>query len=87
LFVIISHESKPGYLTTEFWVLLFINIMPEVGAIDVGNTKLKGALHVLTVVAYMLSRGIAKAGQPVETAPVLNELPADVVDQGDAGKP
>jgi len=43
----------------------------------------KAWLHVITVVGYAVSRGLAKLGQPTESAPVLSKPPT--ADQGDAG--
>lgn len=59
---------KPGYLTTEFWLVLIINVLPELGAIDVGDAKIKGLLHALTILGYLLSRGIAKMNPPKDGA-------------------
>jgi hypothetical protein len=55
-------ETKPGVRTTEFWAFIILNVLPEIGAIDVGDAKLKGALHILTFVAYAIARGLAKQG-------------------------
>lgn len=62
---------KPGWRTTEFWLVLLANVLPELGAIDVGGSKVKGILHAVTIVGYAISRGIAKAtGQEVNAKPV-----------------
>jgi hypothetical protein len=55
-------ETKSGLRTTEFWALIVLNVLPELGAIDVGDAKLKGLLHILTFVAYAIARGLAKQG-------------------------
>jgi hypothetical protein len=60
-------ESKPGTRTTEFWLVILINLLPELGAIDVGSTKIKGLLHLVTVAGYALARGLAKQGVPADS--------------------
>lgn len=80
----INTESKPGYLTTEFWLVLLANILPEIGAIDVGDARLKGLLHIVTVLGYAISRGLAKHGQPA--VEILEPLPGEILpDEGDKG--
>lgn len=60
-------ESKPGYLTTEFWLVVLVNVLPELGVIDVGDTRLKGLIHLLTIVGYAIARGLAKQGVPADS--------------------
>jgi hypothetical protein len=57
----VTPTIKPGWRTTEFWLILLVNVLPEIGAIDVGGTKVKAYLHAITLFGYALSRGIAKA--------------------------
>lgn len=58
-------ETKPGYLTTEFWVsiisglYLFFN---TTGVLDQIPNKYSGLLLALITAAYTVSRGIAKQG-------------------------
>jgi hypothetical protein len=61
---LVTNESKPGYLTTEFWLVVASNFLVNVGAIDVGNSKYRGLLLILSVAGYALSRGLAKQGVP-----------------------
>lgn len=69
-------ETKPGYLTTEFWAMILINVLPELGAIDVGGAKVKAILHAVTVTGYAISRGFAKFGvKPDTTSNTARELP------------
>jgi hypothetical protein len=84
-------ETRPGVRTTEFWLVLLANVLPELGAIDLGNTKTKAWLHIVTIVGYAISRGLAKNGvaadatDPLADTPV--EHPASIEsDQGDAGQ-
>lgn len=60
-------ETKPGYLTTEFWVTMFGNLsglLNLVGAWDfVPNKWIVIALAVLNGL-YAVSRGQAKQGIP-----------------------
>jgi hypothetical protein len=78
-------ESKPGYLTTEFWLILLLNVLPELGAIDVGDTKIKGLIHVASIVGYALSRGLAKAGVP-NVIPAASLTPVNNTFVGTAGE-
>lgn len=62
-----SNESKPGYLTTEFWITIFANLG---GILDLTNAW-KFIPHQWAVIgiaiinaAYAVSRGIAKQGIP-----------------------
>ncbi len=54
-------ETRAGYLTTEFWLVITANLLVNLGAIDVG-AKYRGILAVVSVVGYTLSRGLAKQG-------------------------
>lgn len=58
-----NRETKPGVLTTEFWLVIIANALVNVGAIDVG-AKYRGLLAVLSTLGYALSRGLAKTGVP-----------------------
>jgi hypothetical protein len=55
-------ETKSGLKTTEFWALIVLNVLPELGAIDVGSAKIKGLIHLATIVGYAIARGLAKQG-------------------------
>lgn len=66
----VTRETKPGLLTTEFWLVLLANVLVNVGAIDVG-AKYRGLLAVLSTLGYALSRGLAKNGVP-EQAPIAD---------------
>lgn len=57
-------ETRPGYKTTEFWLVLVGNILINVGAIDVGGAKYRGLFAIVTVAGYSLARGFAKNGVP-----------------------
>jgi hypothetical protein len=59
---------KPGLKTTELWLVIIINVLPELGAIDVGGSKVKAWLHAVTVVGYAISRGLAKLNTPIDPA-------------------
>lgn len=58
-------ETKPGYLTTEFWITMLGNLgglLNLVGAWNfVPNTWIVGALAVINGL-YAVSRGQAKQG-------------------------
>src|SRR3954471_20456987 len=57
-------ETRPGWRTTEFWLVLAGNILINIGAVDVGGAKYRGLFAILSVVGYSLARGLAKNGVP-----------------------
>lgn len=59
----LAQESKPGYLTTEFWLVVLANALTQLGAIDVPE-RYEWLVLVLTLIGYALSRGLAKLGEP-----------------------
>src|SRR4051812_42647583 len=73
----IEHESKPGYLTTEFWITILILILNNLSVLPIPD-KYQGITNVATSVAYILSRGIAKIGAPEVTVPVAHTDPSDI---------
>ncbi len=60
----VIQEAKPGYKTTEFWLLLIGTLATQVGALDLPGENGKTITTTALFVAYVLSRGIAKAGVP-----------------------
>jgi hypothetical protein len=60
-------ETKPGYLTTEFWTtvtLIVLGIVQDAtGAVAVNNKWTTLAMAIIGGL-YTASRGIAKAGIP-----------------------
>ena len=60
-------ETKPGYLTTEFWSTITLNVLGVVqlctGSVDVNNKYVALAMAIVTGL-YNGSRGLAKAGIP-----------------------
>jgi hypothetical protein len=73
-------ETRNGLKTTEFWALIVLNVLPEIGAIDVGDARIKGLLHIVTFFAYAIARGLAKQGVPAEPEePVVPVEPSDGV--------
>ncbi len=62
-------ESKPGLKTTEFGLTAVALIATQVGALDLPGEYSQTIATVAIVVAYILSRGIAKAGVPNIPAP------------------
>lgn len=72
-------ETKPFYLTSEFWITVGVTAASLAGGLPVGG-KTASIIAAVSTAAYAISRGLAKAG----TSP----LPAvPVVDEGDAGAP
>lgn len=58
-----ARESKPGYLTTEFWVTLLTLVLNNLSVLPIPD-KYQGLINVLVPIGYALSRGLAKSGQP-----------------------
>lgn len=75
-------ETKPGWQTTEFWLVLLGNILINVGAVDVGGAKYRGLFAILSVVGYALARGLAKNGIPDG----MGGPEQPVGDEGDTGE-
>jgi len=84
--MVVQHESKPGYLTTEFWVTILTLILNNVSVLPIPD-KWQGAINAILPVGYALARGLAKLGHPEVS--VLPSDPAgiepDVGDVGPAG--
>lgn len=74
-------ETRPGWKTTEFWLVLLGNILINAGAVDVGGAKYRGLFAILSVVGYALARGLAKSGVPDG----LGQPPIDIGDEYDDG--
>lgn len=78
-------ETKPGYLTTEFWVTILTLVLNNISALPVPD-KYQGLINVLLPVAYVIARGLAKQGVPnTVPATILNQ--ASVGDHGALGNP
>lgn len=60
----VIEETKAGYKTTEFYLVILYEILTQSGAIHLPGTYGKVAAGAAGIVAYVLSRGIAKAGVP-----------------------
>jgi hypothetical protein len=80
-------ETKPFYLTSEFWVSAGLQILLWIGALptDGAPSWAKTAISAAGVVAYALSRGVAKSGPPFK---VLSHslLPEEVDGQSEGVK-
>ena len=65
-------ESKPGYLTTEFWTsvlsALYL-ILNSTGVVNQIPSKWSGVALAVVTAAYALSRGAAKQGVPYKNVP------------------
>lgn len=71
-------ETKPFYLSSEFWGTVGVNAAAIAGVIP-GGHKITGIVIAISTAAYAIARGLAKSG----TSPV----PVVPVDQGDVGHP
>jgi hypothetical protein len=60
-------ETKPGYETTEFWLMVFgvlVNFVNIAGIWDFVSNWHSGILMTIIMAAYKISRGEAKKGIP-----------------------
>ncbi len=58
-------ETKPGYLTTEFWVSIFTGfymVLNTTGVLSQIPDKFAGIATAIIAAAYAVSRGQAKQG-------------------------
>lgn len=65
-------ESKPGYLTTEFWITLFSNLGGLLNLLGAWNfVPNKWVVIAMAVIngLYAVSRGQAKQGVPYNPPP------------------
>lgn len=57
-----NSETKPFYVTSEFWVFVGAEITTFAGWLPTSNSELKTIVAAAAAGAYKLSRGLAKAG-------------------------
>jgi hypothetical protein len=65
-------ETKPGYLTTEFWVSILTGIymaLNTTGILDEIPTKWSTIALAVVSAAYAVSRGQAKSGVKPDVPP------------------
>jgi hypothetical protein len=65
-------ETKPGYLTTEFWVSIFTGgymFLNTTGVLDQIPNRYSGLLLAIIGGAYTVSRGQAKNGVKPDPKP------------------
>jgi hypothetical protein len=62
--IFISTEARPGFITSEFWFTLFgfVALAILAYASDALGVRWGMGMAVAILVAYIVSRGIAKAG-------------------------
>jgi hypothetical protein len=59
----VIEETRKGYKTTEFWLVIVISVLTTLNGIPMPD-KYEGFVVAALGVAYALSRGIAKKGVP-----------------------
>jgi hypothetical protein len=64
-------ETKPFFLTSEWWVTVAVVVTALSGVLPVGSRAATVCATIVTA-AYALSRGLAKAGVPVDTGPAVS---------------
>jgi len=60
-------ETKPAYLTTEFWITIFgllVNFVNVAGVWDWASNWHSGIIMTVLIAAYSVARGEAKKGVP-----------------------
>jgi hypothetical protein len=57
-----NSETKPFYVTSEFWVFVGAEVTTLAGWLPTHNPELRTILAGAAAGAYKLSRGLAKAG-------------------------
>jgi len=64
MFVAGETEARPGIMTTEFWLTILASMTVVIAAYvsDSFETNVGWALFAGIVAAYLISRGLAKAG-------------------------
>jgi hypothetical protein len=67
--------TKPGYLTSEFWLTATTLLLTNLGTLEVPE-RFRWLLTLGVVVGYSLSRAIAKVGGPLIEGPELPVHPA-----------
>lgn len=69
----IIRETKSGWKTTEFWVTVAVSLLTVLDGVPLPE-KFEGFVVSAVVVAYALSRGLAKQGVP-HVEPPLDDDP------------
>lgn len=70
--VTVATEAKPGYKTTEFWIMVLAlvvsTVQEAVGLFNIQDTRVL-LFQSIIVGAYTISRGLAKAAVPALVKP------------------
>ena len=72
-------ETKPGYLTTEFWTMVITNLINLANLVGIWNfvpNKYSAIIMAILGGAYAAARGLAKAGVKPDPTPVVVNAPA-----------
>jgi hypothetical protein len=74
--IFISTEARPGFITTEFWLTLLgvAALIILAFAVDEVGDRFGLGCATAVLVAYVLSRGIAKAGSSEVTRRDYDDL-------------
>lgn len=59
----LTKETKSGVVTSEFWLVIVVNALTQIGALDVPE-RYKWIVLAASIAAYSISRGLAKLGVP-----------------------
>lgn len=57
-----NSETKPFYVTSEFWVFVGAEVTTLANWLPTGNATVRTIVAGAAAAAYKLSRGLAKAG-------------------------
>lgn len=68
-------ETKPFYLTSEFWASVALTIANVAGAFQIPG-KWQAIVQAIITAAYAVSRGLSKSGVAPTTAPTPTQSAA-----------
>lgn len=68
---------KPGFLSTEFWLVVIVGVLTNLGTVEVPD-KYKWVVNLGLVVGYAISRGLAKY-ESAPITPIVSE-PVNAID-------
>lgn len=57
-----NSETKPFYVTSEFWVFVGAEVTAFAGWLPTGSANVRTLIAGAAAAAYKLSRGLSKAG-------------------------
>ena len=74
-------ETKPFFLTSEFWITVAVMVTAVSGVIPDVSGKYKALGATIAAAAYAISRGLAKNGVPFYGKP--DKIPSGILHEGE----